>query len=104
MPLLAFERFLAMPIAHVPEGRALAPMFWIAQMRLQFRFQTAFNHGFSQFFEQAPFPQDVLGRLVVFEQFIKQFASKSHAGSPLFLVLTSIRSDHLHTLFYSLND
>jgi hypothetical protein len=26
-------------------------MFGIAQMRVQFRFQTAFNHGFGQFYE-----------------------------------------------------
>ena len=30
MPLLAFERFLAMPIAAVATGMALASMFWVA--------------------------------------------------------------------------
>jgi hypothetical protein len=53
-------------------------MFWVAQVRVQFRFQTAFNHRFGQFFEQATFPQDVLGRLVLFDQFINQFTSNGH--------------------------
>jgi hypothetical protein len=28
--------------------------------------------------EQAPFPQDILGSLVIFQQFIDQFASDGH--------------------------
>lgn len=44
MPLLAFERFLAMPIAAVAKCMALASMFWVAQVRVEFRFQAAFDH------------------------------------------------------------
>jgi hypothetical protein len=36
-------------------------MFGVAQVRIQFRFQAAFNHGFGQFFEQAPLAQDYRG-------------------------------------------
>jgi hypothetical protein len=50
-------------------------MFLVAQMGIQFRFQTAFDHGPGQFFEQTAFSQDVLGSFIVFEQFINQFAS-----------------------------
>jgi hypothetical protein len=77
VPLLAFERFLTMPIAHIPWIIALASMFGIAQVCVKFGFQAAFNHGFGQFFEQSTFAQDVLGCLILFEQFINQFASDS---------------------------
>ena len=50
-----------MSIAHIPAGVALASMFGIAQMAVQFRFQAAFNHGFGQFFEQATFSPSRLG-------------------------------------------
>jgi hypothetical protein len=49
-----------------------------ALVRIQFRFEAAFNHGFGQFFEQAPFTQDILGLVVIFQQFIYQFASNRH--------------------------
>jgi hypothetical protein len=78
MPLLSFERFLALPIAVVARGVALACMFGVAQMRVQFRFQAAFNYRFGQFFQQATFPENVLGCVVIFEQFIDQLASNPH--------------------------
>jgi hypothetical protein len=40
-------------------------MFGVAQVGVQFGFQTAFNDGFGQFFEQATFPQNILGCLVL---------------------------------------
>lgn len=49
-------------------------------MRVQLRFQAAFNHRFGQFFEQPTLAQDVLGGLLRFEQFVNQFASNGHAG------------------------
>ena len=59
-----------MSIAAIPSRMALAPMLGVAQVGVQFRFQAAFNHHFSQFFEQAAFTQDILGRGILFEQFI----------------------------------
>jgi hypothetical protein len=79
MPLLAFERFLALPIARIAADVPLASMFWIAKVRVEFRFQATFKHCLGQFFEQATFSQDVLGILVLFEQSINQFGPNSHA-------------------------
>jgi hypothetical protein len=42
-------------------------MFGVAQVGVEFRFQTAFYHRFGQFFEQTPFSQDVLRLLILFE-------------------------------------
>ena len=72
-----------MPFAGVACRVALVPMFGVSQVHIQFRFQTTFDHGFSQFFEQPTFSQQVLGIFIVFEQFINQFASDGH----LFLLL-----------------
>jgi hypothetical protein len=44
MPLLSFERFLTLPIARIPGGVALASMFGVAQVAVQFRFQAAFDY------------------------------------------------------------
>jgi hypothetical protein len=78
VPLLSLHGLLAPTIAQVPVGVALASMFGVAQVRVQFGFQAAFDHCLGQFFEQAAFSQDVLGCLVLFEQFINEFASNSH--------------------------
>src|SRR5215470_1531558 len=80
MPLLAFQGFLTMPITRVADGVAFASIFGVAQVRVQFGFQATLNHRFGQFFEQATFPQHILGCLVVLEQFINQFASYGHAS------------------------
>ena len=58
MPLLAFERFLTMPIALIAGDIALASMFGVAQVTVQFCFQAALKHRFGQFFKEAPFAQD----------------------------------------------
>jgi hypothetical protein len=79
MPLLAFQRFLALQIACIAADVPLASMFWVAQVRVEFRFQATFQLCPGQFFEQATFSQDVLGILVLFEQFINQFGPNSHA-------------------------
>jgi hypothetical protein len=50
LSLLAFEGFLTVPIAFVPVGVALARMFGVAQVRVQFRFQAALDHGLGQLF------------------------------------------------------
>src|SRR5437868_4419966 len=59
--LLTLEGFLVMPFAGVACRVALVPMFGVSQVHIQFRFQTTFDHGFSQFFEQPTFSQQVLG-------------------------------------------
>jgi hypothetical protein len=59
VPLLAFQRFLTMPIAIVAVGISLACMLGVAQVALQFRLQAPFDHRFGQFFEQSSFAQDV---------------------------------------------
>jgi hypothetical protein len=69
-----------MPIAFVAGSIALASVFWVAQMRVEFGFQAALNHRFRQFFEQATFSRDILGCLILFEQFINQFASYGHSS------------------------
>ena len=90
--LLSFERFLTRSVASVACRVALARMFGVAQMRIQFCFLlTRSITAMPQFFEQTAFSQDVLGIFVVVEQFINQFASDGHlfdllrnrsAGSP----------------------
>src|SRR5258708_36689366 len=42
VPLLSFQRFLTLSIAHIPAGVPLAHMFWVPQMRVEFRFQASF--------------------------------------------------------------
>ena len=42
--------------------------------------------GSYQFFEEATFPQNILGRLVIFQQFIDQFASDGHVLLLVFIV------------------
>jgi hypothetical protein len=63
-------RFLAVPVAGVATGIALASIFGIPQMGVEFGLQGSFNHGLAQFFKQAIFSQDVLRILRLFEQFI----------------------------------
>ncbi len=53
-------------------------MFGVAQVRVQFRLQATLDHGFGQFLELATFSQNVLGLVVILEQFIDQFASNGH--------------------------
>jgi hypothetical protein len=62
--------FAAVSIAGVAAGIALASMFCIPQVCVELGFQSPFDHGFAQFFEQAIFSQDVLRILRLFEQFI----------------------------------
>jgi hypothetical protein len=71
-------RFLAVPVAGVATGIALASIFCIPKMGVEFGFQGSFNHCLAQFFEQAIFSQDVLRILRLFEQFINQFSSDGH--------------------------
>ncbi len=59
MPLLSFQGFLTLPMAHVPCAIALACVLWIPQVRVQFGFQAAVDHCLGQFFEQSVFSQDV---------------------------------------------
>jgi hypothetical protein len=76
-------------------------MFGVAQVGIQFGFQAAFNHGFGQFFEQAPFSQDVLRRLIIFEQFINQFASNGHLFLLLQLLVVQLRT--IYTNYYTVS-
>lgn len=45
MPLLSFERLRTRPVARIAVGIALASMFGVAQVAVQFGFQAAFDHS-----------------------------------------------------------
>ncbi len=70
-------------------------MFWVAQMRVEFGFQAAFDHRLGEFFKQATFAQDVLWPLVILQQFIDQFASNGH----LFLLIVQLLVVQVLTIY-----
>ena len=59
VPLLSLHGLLAPTFAQVSIGVALASVFGVAQARVQFGFQAAFDRRLGEFFEQAPFSQNV---------------------------------------------
>jgi hypothetical protein len=101
LTVLSFQGVLALPSARVARLVALAGLCGRAQMRVPFRFQASLDHGFREVCEETVFGQHILwiGRLC--EQFVSSFASD---GQSLLLPFGChfLRSDHVHTLFYTL--
>jgi MinD-like ATPase involved in chromosome partitioning or flagellar assembly len=78
MSLLSLQRFLRCPLRIWPVVLPLRACFGDPKCVSSSVSKAAFDHRLGQLFEQSVFSQDVLGSLILFEQFINQFTSNGH--------------------------